>query len=94
MQISALGIAWYRREDYPRVLETMVDANLLPKTFDAWQRIAEKAESRFVGQGMIVVRAPVDPYPFLAWCRAKGMQADAKARAVFGAEKAVRRVRQ
>lgn len=46
LQVRALGMAWYRRQDYGRILEIMEDAHLLPPTFDKWLGKAEKLESQ------------------------------------------------
>jgi hypothetical protein len=43
MKVSAGGLAWYRREDYPRLLTIFEDADKLPPTYDEWLAMAEKA---------------------------------------------------
>jgi hypothetical protein len=37
MKVSVTGMSWYRREDYPRILQIMLDAHKLPRTFDDWK---------------------------------------------------------
>jgi hypothetical protein len=88
MKIQALGIPWYRREDYARILAVMTDANLLPRTHEQWLRKAEDVERRCKGQGMTVVRAVIDPDTFPDWCRTRGLNVDAKARTEFANEHA------
>ncbi|BEV00100.1 hypothetical protein [Novosphingobium olei] len=75
-----VGLVWYRRADYRRVLEVMLDAENLPRTFDKWQGQAERAETDFKRRGHATVRAYVDPNDFVAWCAATGHQVDAKGR--------------
>lgn len=40
-------MAWYRREDYPRILEIMTDHDRLHRTYDEWQNAAEEGERQF-----------------------------------------------
>jgi hypothetical protein len=79
-QTKAIGIPWYYRQDYRRILDIMEDAGSLPETYHGWLKLAEKAESDYKRQGFIVVRAIVDPSKFPAWAAARGLNVDAKAR--------------
>jgi hypothetical protein len=63
-QTRAIGIPWYFRQDYRRILDIMKDADTLPTTYDAWLRKAEKVESDYKRQGFVVVRAIIDPSKF------------------------------
>lgn len=92
--IRAIGIAWYSREDYPRVLDVMDDADKLPRTYDRWRELAEAGEGREKAAGHIVVRAVIEPEEFVAWCRARGLNVDSKARTLFASEVAARGVKQ
>ncbi|MFN3686119.1 hypothetical protein [Salinarimonas sp.] len=86
----AVGIAWYERDDYPRILEIMTDADTLPRTYDAWKKSAEGAERAVKGSGAHVVRAIIEPDKFRAWCLSNGLDVDAKARMRFASETAAR----
>ena len=90
MQIQATGIAWYRREDYPRILAIMSDAQKLPTTFEEWRTQANRTERHIQKSGMSVVRAHIDPDKFLAWCVANGLAPNAAARMQFASETAHR----
>lgn len=85
MKISAQGVPWYRRQDYPRVLEVMEDAHLLPKTFDKWLHLAEKALQKAADRGVVPVKAHIDPESFVTWCRERGLNVNAAARIQFAA---------
>lgn len=87
-----IGIPWYRRDNYRRVLEVMIDRDILPRTFDKWLGLAEKAERRLQKEGHIVLRASLDADEFVKWCRAKGRDPDASARAAWGSEYAMERL--
>ena len=84
--ISAVGIAWYRESDYPRILQIMEDADLLHATFLEWQKAAEQAERMSERNGTPIIRAIIDPQEFPAWCRARGLNVDAGARMAFANE--------
>jgi hypothetical protein len=84
--IRGMGIPWYRREDYPRVLDIMADRDSLPPTFEVWRKLAGQVESDAKRRGLVVVRAVIDPDTFVAWCRARSLNVDANARVRFGNE--------
>lgn len=85
-QIKALGVAWYTRQNYARVLAVMEDAHLLPDTFDAWLYKAEKLLKDVVREGGVPIKAHIDPETFVAWCRARGLNVDANARRNYCAD--------
>jgi hypothetical protein len=89
MQIQATGIAWYRREDYPRILAMMTDASVLPQTWEQWRTKANRTEREMQKRGS-VVRAFIDPGQFVEWCAAHGLEPNAKARMQFANETAHR----
>lgn len=86
--VRAAGIPWFRREDYDRILDIMEDRDILPATWAEWRKQAAKAESYFRSLGVETVRAILDPGEFPAWCRARGLKVDGKARIAFGNEAA------
>ena len=87
----AVGIPWYRREDYGRILDVMVDRHVLPDTFEEWRKKAGGLESHYRSQGVLTVRAVIDPGEFTAWCRARGLNVDAQGRMAFANEAAFAR---
>ena len=89
--IKAAGLCWYTRQNYARVLAVMADAEKLPRSYDKWRKEAEAAEQRFRAQGWIVHRIDCDADAFLAWCTARNVDADAKARIAFANEAAARK---
>ena len=81
-----LGLPWYRREDYPAVLATMHDAQLLPPTWEEWHENAERLEADMKASDHVVIRVAIDPETFPAWCLAHGLNVDAEARSRFAGE--------
>ena len=86
--VRAIGMAWYTRQDYPRILEIMEDAEKLPPSYFAWSKAAERGKREAERQGQIVIRAIIDPDDFSLWCRARGLNVDAEARMRFANETA------
>jgi hypothetical protein len=87
-RVSAVGIPWYKREDYPRIRKTMADSKALPETYYDWLRRAEALERRIAANGVTAVCAMIDPEQFLIWCRIRALKCDSQARGRFAAEKA------
>lgn len=86
LTVRAVGMVWYRREDYPRILQIMADADKLPATWDKWFYRAEKGRRRIEKDGMVVEKVYLDPDEFPRWCEARGLDIDAKARTRFANE--------
>jgi hypothetical protein len=81
--ITIVGMCWYTREDFPRIREIMTDDDNLHDTFDEWQAAAELGERNLQSQGHRVVRTVVKPNEFLAWCRERNLQPNARGRTEF-----------
>ena len=86
MKIFALGLAWYRQEDYPRILTTMVDGCKLPKTFEEWEKKAVLSEKQMIANGHIILRTIIDPDEFVRWCQGKRKLPNAQMRGHYVAE--------
>jgi hypothetical protein len=84
MKLQYVGIAWYRKENWEKLLEIFEDAHVLPSTYNQWLKQAEDILRREESLGRIVEKAYIDPETFPAWCRERGLNVDAKARMEFG----------
>lgn len=84
--VQAAGMVWYLAEDFSEIKSLMVDGHLLHGTHAEWQRAAEQGEQRLRAQGVRVYRAILRPAAFRDWCRARGLNVDAKARNAFANE--------
>lgn len=82
-QVKYVGMPWYRRADYEKLLSIFSDNHVLPETFEKWLQKAEDGFDDFTRQGLIVEKVYIDPDTFPAWCRARGLNIDAKARVEF-----------
>lgn len=91
-QVAAVGLVWYRKEDYDTARAIMADADLLTLTYEKWRYRAAKTEAELTAKGHKVIRAIIDPTEFPLWCRARGLNVDAKGRNAFASYKAAQTV--
>jgi hypothetical protein len=89
----AIGIPWYRGEDYLLLRASMVDADNLPPVYDDWLSVAEALEERLLRDGHRVERVFIDHHEFMEWCRAHNCGWDADARSAYVQEIVSRRCR-
>lgn len=82
-----VGVAWYRRDQWPRLLEIAEDAGELEKTYDEWLRLAEEKLNELKTPGILVKKTDVDLDEMTAWCSEHGRSLNAAARAAFVAAK-------
>jgi hypothetical protein len=81
--IKALGISWYRKEDYPRLLSIFEDSDNLPRTFEKWFLQATAFENGVIKSGKRVFRIIIDPNSFPGWCAANKLKVNTHARQLF-----------
>lgn len=91
MQVSITGIAWYRAKDYARLRALFKDGGKLSETYEDWLKAAQQLYDKLAAQGQRVVKAEIDPDTFLAWCRTRHIEPDAKARMAYGNEFAAKK---
>lgn len=93
IQVRAIGIPWYRREDYPGILRIMADSDKLPPTWTDGNKRAEQALKLHQGNGAVVEKVYLDPNEFTGWCALRGLNIDAQARIRFANEAVARKYR-
>ena len=84
---TKVGIAWFRKEQWSRLLSVSTDRDNLEKTFDEWSRAAEKQLTAMKAAGKEIEKIDVDVEELINWCEKKNVPIDGKARARFAAEK-------
>ncbi len=82
----AVGIAWIRKEDYTALVAIFEDGDTFTDGWEAWNTRAETVEDRLKSEGVIVLRAHLDPETFPAWCTARGVDTGREGRSLFGIE--------
>jgi len=91
--VSAIGIPWYRAEDWSAIKSLFVDGDRLHASFTEWLKAAEGLEKQLRKSGHLVERAYIDPSTFPAWCAERGLKIDSEARTLFANEAAYHKYR-
>ena len=74
------GVHWFSERDYPECRESMADCELLPFSYSDWLSQAEQDVRDLETEGHEVLKVLIDPKTFPAWCRARMLVRDHKAR--------------
>jgi hypothetical protein len=83
---NVLGIGFYRREQWQRLLETAVDAHILERTYDEWLEVLDSSLEKIKAQGIETELVEVNIEELLSFCNKNGIQNNASARSRFIAE--------
>lgn len=81
----SVGVPWCRKEDYSAFLAIMEDADRLPVRWEEYAKFCEQAERAYERDGMLIVRAYIDPETFPNWCAAHGHGVNSQGRIAFAA---------
>ena len=86
-----LGIGFYRREQWPLLIETAVDSHLLEKTYDDWMAVLDSSIEKIRASGLEPKLVDIDVEELLAFCKKEGLSNNAACRSKFIAKLASRR---
>jgi hypothetical protein len=75
--------AWYRREDYQRIRDIMLDGPTFPTEFNVWETTANQQLTESKAKGIDLIPIIIDPDEFLTFCKEKGYLPNAETRAEF-----------
>lgn len=81
-----VALPWYAAEHYEALRQSLSDGGRLPVQYEAWRASTEQVEREVQCSGVEVVRVPIEPDAFSAWCKVAGLLADGAARARYAAE--------
>ena len=84
---AAIGTAWYRRDQWPLLLETAADRSDLEETYDEWLMTIRHTIADMGSQGVRVIKVPIDMEDLLDWCKLEGREQDGAARAAYTSKK-------
>ena len=84
---KVFGLAWFKKEDWPRLLEISEGRDSLEETHAEWLKEAEKVIKNFKKQGLKIKKVPVTPNKLLIWCNDQGIPINGEARSRFAAYK-------
>ena len=83
---NVVSIGFYRRDQWPLLLETADDRQALEDTYDNWVLSFEKGLAMMRSSGVEPLRVDVDVKELLAWLKTREMNNTGVARAEFIAE--------
>ena len=84
---TLLGIAWYRPEQWPKLLKISVDRQSLHDTYAEWLTNVTQKMIELVQMGYTVRPVEVDVDDLLRWCKQHGYTVNGAARSQFVVEK-------
>lgn len=79
-------LPWYAAEHYETLRQSLFDGGKLPVKYEAWRVSTEQVEREVQRSGVDVVRVPIEPDAFMAWCERTGAGTDGAGRARYAAE--------
>ena len=77
-----IGIAWWRREQWDRLLEISEDAEGQYDSYDEWEADAEKNLAGGAN-GIAGEKVDIDVEELLAWCNENGLTVNGQSRAQY-----------
>ena len=78
-----INIAYYKEEDWQRLLNCVDDRSTMHETWAEWHRAFIDAKKGLKAQGMKVIVVTIDIEELKAFCKAKGIKNDSQARSEF-----------
>jgi len=81
------GVAWYKPDQWHKLLAVSVDKDKLEETYDEWKQGAERVVKELRRHGLYIVKVDVDVEELVAWCQKKKIPVDGEARSTYAAHK-------
>lgn len=83
MEKMVVGIGFYKREQWPLLLENAIDSHVLEKTYDQWLDLVESSIEKIKAHGIEPRLVDVDIGELINFCKDHGLQNTAAARSKF-----------
>ncbi|MDB5807005.1 MAG: hypothetical protein JWN73_4327 [Betaproteobacteria bacterium] len=83
---TVVGLAWYSPDDYAAARRMLSDGHQLPESYAQWESGEIESEEATVANGTDVTRVAVQPDAFMAWCVARHLPIDLRARQLYVAD--------
>jgi hypothetical protein len=84
---TVMGAAWYRRDQWDRLLEISSDRDELEDTYEEWQLMAEDNLRKLSQHGYAIRKVDIDVEEPLSWCKLNHRSVDGDARSEFAVVK-------
>ena len=83
----AVGVAWYRPEEWEILRNAAIDRETLEETHAKWLKEAERVVKQLRKQGLQIVKIDVEMADLLLWCERQKIPVNAEARSKYAAFK-------
>jgi hypothetical protein len=80
---TVMGVAWYRPEQWDRLLEISSDRAELEDTYDEWKAVAEGNLGNLAQHGYKLCKVEIDVEELFNWCNSQKRAVDGDARTEF-----------
>ena len=77
------GVAWYRREQWDRLLEISTDSDQLESTYFEWVKQAKEGLKDLKRAGIAVEKIDVDVEDLLKWCQSNNHPVNSEVRSQY-----------
>jgi hypothetical protein len=85
MPIHSIGVPWFTREQYEKLLQVADDRATMLPNFEEFDHVAGRRFDQHKARGLPVEKVMIDTDQFVTWCTAEGRPIDAHARAEYAA---------
>ena len=83
----AVGMAWYRPDQWDALRVVSSDSEELEATFREWEEYASVQYEDLRKAGINIQKVDVNVPELVAWCKARGVPVDSDSRSEFAADK-------
>jgi hypothetical protein len=80
---TVMGVAWYRPDQWDRLLDISSDRAELEDTYDEWKAVAEDSIGNLARHGYKLRKVEIDVEELLIWCNSQNRAVDGDARTEF-----------
>jgi hypothetical protein len=84
---TAIGVAWYRPDQWETLRNVSVDRDKLENTYSEWLVEAERVVKQLQQRGLRVVKVDVEISELMLWCESQRIPLDGEARSNYAAFK-------
>ena len=82
-QLVVVGIAWYRKDQWTKLLDFSADRDRLEASYSEWLEVAEARIGDLREEGVLAEKVEVDVDDLVRWCQAEGCPVDGDARSRY-----------
>ena len=80
---TVMGVAWYKFDQWDRLLEISSDRAELENIYDEWKKVAEENLVNLAQHGYKLCKVHIDVEELLVWCNSQNRAVDGDARTEF-----------